>query len=78
MPPALYGAIAPNNPGQPTDARWQGQVAMDVTFRTDRGAILQRRHALAVSEPRVAGSGGSGSDSSRFSWNDSVTLPAIG
>ncbi len=78
MPPALYGAIAPNSPNQPNDARWQGQVAMDVTFRTDRGAILQRRHSLAVSEPRVAGSGGSAGDSSRFSWNDSVTLPAIG
>ena len=78
MPPALYGAIAPNSPNQPNDARWQGQVAMDVTFRTDRGAILQRRHALAVSEPRVAGSGGSAGESSRFSWNDSVTLPAMG
>ncbi len=78
MPPALFAAIAPNSPNQPNDARWQGQVAMDLTIRTDRGAQVKRMRSLAVSEPRVAGSGGSAGDSSRFSWNDSVTLPAIG
>lgn len=77
MPPALNRALSGDSPER-LNARWQGQVAMDVTFRDSRGNAVQRRQALAVSEPRLAGSGGSGADSSRFSWNDTVTMPAFG
>ncbi len=75
MPWELDKAIAEAR--KPVEAKWQGQVAMDVTFRDSRGNVVQRRQALAVSEPRIAGSGGSSADAGRLAWSDTVTLPAF-
>lgn len=59
----------------PINARWQGQVALDFVFRDARGNVIKKQHGITVSEPRIAGSAGSYSNSNRFSWNDTVVLP---
>ena len=78
MPPDLDRAINTGTTPDSINARWQGQVSMDLTFRDARGNVVQRRNAMTVSEPRIAGSGGNGPGLDRFSWNDSVTMPSYG
>jgi hypothetical protein len=77
IPPDLERAVAATTSPQAIDARWQGQVSMDLTFRDARGNAVQRRHMLTVSEPRIPGSGGSDLTGGRFSWNDTVTVPSF-
>ncbi|WP_295455830.1 hypothetical protein, partial [uncultured Thiodictyon sp.] len=73
MPPALGDALSgARAPVAPT-AQLNGQVAMELVVRNERGAVMGRRHGLAVSEPRL-----SGSSAGRMSWNESVSLGALG
>lgn len=60
------------------DARWAGQLAMEVVLKNQRGDTLHRRSGLAVSEPQMAGSGGSNPYNNRFVWNDEVIAPGVG
>lgn len=74
-PDEIDRVIRSMNTPEAINARWQGQVAMEVVFRDTKGNVIQKRNGLAVSEPRIPGSGGSDADMSRFIWNDSVTMP---
>jgi hypothetical protein len=69
VPSGMDNILGATSEGQ-RDARWSGQIAMDVTFRDSRGNVVQKRNGLTVSEPRLSGTGGN-----RFTWNDDVTIP---
>lgn len=71
MPDELQRLVNTTMTPTPAQARWDGQIAMDVTFRNERGQIVKRTHSLAVGEPRMAGTNGN-----RFQWNDDVVMPS--
>lgn len=75
-PPEMDRVVSSMSTPDPVNARWMGQVAMEVVFKDSRGNVVQKRQGLAVSEPRIPGSGGLNPNTSRFTWNDSVTIPA--